>query len=343
MNQPPGRTARRRTPLRLLVTAAILLAASAAGAETQVIKVALVTPEGSAWTRLLREMAEEVARKTDGQVRFRIYPGGVSGDELDVLRKMRVNQIQAAGLSGVGLGVILPEIRLLEAPLLFRDVREIDRVREALFKRFAAAFESRGFVLLGFAEAGMVYFFSKNDISTPEGLKSARMWTWKGDPVAQVFLETFGISTYPLHLADVATGLETGMIDAFYSSPLAAIAFQWFTKINYILDHPIANSTGALVIRRQNFEHLAPEHQALLKSVALRYCRKLIDISRRDNAEAIGVMTQAGVRRLVPDEALARQLRQSAEATYRKNVPTLYSEDLLAKVRKIIDTARAGQ
>jgi len=80
----------------------------------------------------------------------------------------------------------------------------------------------RGYVLLGFVEAGFVYFFSKKNMSGHDGLKNIRMWLWKSDTVAKTTLETFGIKTYPLHLADVNTGLETGMIDSFYSPPLAA-------------------------------------------------------------------------------------------------------------------------
>jgi TRAP-type C4-dicarboxylate transport system substrate-binding protein len=288
-------------------------------------------------------MAAEVGEKSEEQVRFKIYPGGISGDELDVLRKMRVNRIQAAGLSGVGLGIILPKIRILEAPLLYKDNIELDRVKEELFPEFAADFEERGFVLLGFAEAGAVYFFSKQDLSAPGALKRAKMWAWKGDPVAQVFLETFGIKTYPLHLADVSTGLETGMIDAFYSPPLAAIAFQWHTKISYLLDYPMANSTGALVIRKQAFDRLSPENQALLKTAAAKYCRQLVDISRRENADAIRVMKEAGIRMTSPGEEQVRSFAASAEETYRKNIPGLYSEELLSRVKTILNAQRSGQ
>jgi len=111
--------------------------------ETEIIKVASVMPEGSPWTNILREMAGCVERDTKGEVRLRIYAGGVSGDESDVIRKMRVNRIQAAGFSGVGLGVIQPEIRILEAPMMFRNLGEIDAVKEQLYDEFAKGFEKK--------------------------------------------------------------------------------------------------------------------------------------------------------------------------------------------------------
>jgi TRAP-type C4-dicarboxylate transport system substrate-binding protein len=174
-------------------------------------------------------------------------------------------------------------------------------------------------------------------------LKAVKMWTWLGDPVAAFFLDTFGINTVPLHIADVNTGLETGMINAFYAPPLAAIAFQWYTKIAYFLDYPMVNSTGALLIRKQTFERLSPREQAALKSSAAKYCRKLVEISRRQNGEALQVMTDAGIVRLAPSTDQISAFRQNAEKTYIKNIPSLYSQELLNRVRATLAAYRSGK
>jgi len=216
----------RRVCIALLVVTLIVTGSTPVFAKATTIKVALVTPDGSTWTNTIRDMAAELKKKSNGAVKLKIYPGGIKGDEMDVLRQMRANRLHASGFSGVGMGIILPQIRILEAPLLFKNYAEIDHVKTRLFDQFAAEFEKKGYVLLGFAEAGFVYFYSKKSLQGPEALKSVKMWAWKGDPVAETFLKTFGIRTYPLHLADVNTGLETGMIDSFYSTPLVAVAFQ---------------------------------------------------------------------------------------------------------------------
>ena len=255
----------------VMALALCLLTAGAAAARQTVIKVALVTPEGSTWTNTLHEMAADLDKQTAGEVRLKIYAGGVSGDELDVLRKMRANRIHAAGFSGVGLGVVLPKIRILEAPLLFKNEAEIDFVKERLYDDLAGDFEKKGYVLLGFAEAGFVYFYSKASLVGTEAMRRLKMWAWKGDPVAQTFLETFGIKTYPLHLADVNTGLETGMIDSFYSPPLASVAFQWYSRIQYMLDYPMVNSTGAFLMNKRIFNRLSKKNQTILKTLSRQY------------------------------------------------------------------------
>jgi len=329
--------------MRRAVTAmaVLLVTILSAGVRAAEIKTALVTPEGSTWTNILVEMATEVEKKTNGQVRFKIYAGGVSGDEMDVLRKMRVNRIHAAGFSGVGLGLLVPAVRILEAPLLFKAYEEIDWVKEHLFDEFSARFAEQGYVLLGFAEAGFVYFFSKNDISDPGGLRKVKMWAWKGDPVAETFLKTFGIPTYPLHVADVNTGLETGMIDSFYSPPLAAIAFQWYAGIRYMLDYPMVNSTGAFVVKKRIFDDLSREHQQILKSEARKYCRELVRITRNDNEEARQVLKESGIRFLSPSAAQIASFEENARITHRKNMPELYSKELYDTVQQLLKTYRA--
>lgn len=308
-----------------------------------IIKIATVTPEGSTWTTILHQFAADVKQQTGNTVDFTIYAGGVSGDETDVLRKMRVNRIHAAGFSGVGLGILLPEIRILEAPLLFKDADELDHVKAALFGDFAAGFEKKGYVLLGFVEAGFVYFFAKSDLSGENALGSVKMWSWKGDPMAQIFLETFGIRTTPLNVTDVNTGLETGMIDAFYSPPLAAVAFQWYTRIRYMLAYPMVNSTGALLMNKRTFDQLSPAHREIVRERAGHYCRELVRLTRRDNAEAIAVLQASGIETVAPTESQIAAFADSAAKTHERCIPDLYPRALYDRVQQMLQAYRAGK
>ena len=315
------------------------VAAPSLNAET-VIKIAVVTPEGSTWTETLRQMSREIRTKTNGQVVFRIYPGGVSGDELDVLRKMRANRIHGAGLSGVGVGVILPHFRILEAPLLCKSYEEVDYLRDRLFDDFKSDLMKKGFVLLGFAEGGFVRLFSKAPIATIRELQAAKMWIWKGDAVAESFLAALGVAAYPLHLADVHTGLETGMIDAFYSPALGAVAFQWYPKIRYMLDYPIVVSTGAFVLNKSVFKRLSKTHQTLLTGTARRYAKQLIDLTRRDNQQALEVLKGAGVEFLNPSADQITLFHQKARESYKRGSSRVYSPELLTRVQGLLKAYR---
>jgi TRAP-type C4-dicarboxylate transport system substrate-binding protein len=310
---------------------------------TTTVKVAIVMPEGSAWTNSLRSMASEIEKQTAEEIKFKIYAGGVSGDEVDVIRKMQVNRIHAAGFSGVGLGILLPKIRILEAPLLFRNYEEIDLVKAKLFNEFSEDFAKKGYVLLGFVEAGFVYFFSKKTMSGSDGLKKIKMWVWKSDSVAKTSLEAFGIKTYPLHIADVNTGLETGMIDSFYSPPLAAIVFQWFSKIQYFLDYPMVNSTGALLIKKSVFDKLSNQNQKIFRITAKKYCRELVEITRKENQKALAVLKKESITFEQPTQKQIASFYQDARGIYKKSIPQLYSKDLFQRTQDILKTFRNTQ
>ncbi|BBO73652.1 C4-dicarboxylate ABC transporter [Desulfosarcina widdelii] len=307
------------------------------------IKIAVVMPEGSTWTNTLHDFADAVAKETKGEVAVKIYAGGVSGDEVDVLRKMRVNRLHAGGFSGVGLGMVLPEIRVLEAPLLFDSYEEVDYVKERMFDDFAARFEEKGYVLLGFAEAGFVYLFSQRPLSSVADLKQTKMWVWKGDRVAENFLEAFGVQGYPLQLADVNTGLDTRMIDSFYSPPLAAVAFQWYARVRYLLDFPMVNSTGALLMTKSAFYRLKPENREIVSRLVKQYSAELVRLTRRDNDEAMQVIQEAGIERIAPTSEQIASFQRSAQKNYEMSVPSLYSQELLDRIRGLIAEYRAGK
>lgn len=334
--------------LTLLLLAAAFAAMSTgavlppAWAGPTIIKTAVVTPEGSAWVKVLRQMAGEVKDRTRGAVDFAIYAGGVSGDEADVLRKMQVNRIHAAGLSGVGLGIILPAVRVLEAPLLFKNDEEVDAVREKIFDYFAAAFLKKGYVLLGFTEGGWVYLFSQLDLSREENFKSAKMWVWEGDQVAETLLRNFGVRTTPLHIAEVNTGLETHMIDSFYAPPLAAVAFQWHSRVQYLLDYPLVDSTAGLLMTRRAFEALSEEHQAVLKTAARKYCRQLVTLTREENRDALKVLERQGIAFVRPGEKQLNGFQADARKTYAQSIPDLYPQDLFDRIRSILGQLRAS-
>jgi TRAP-type C4-dicarboxylate transport system substrate-binding protein len=313
-----------------------------AGAGPIVIKTAVVTPEGSTWVRVLKQMAVDVKTKTNEAVDFTIYAGGVSGDEADVLRKMQVNRIHAAGFSGVGLGLVLPEVRVLEAPLLFRNDAEIDAVRERIFDSLAEAFLMKGYVLLGFTEGGWVYLFSRRNLARDEEFRSAKMWVWKGDQVAETLLHNFGVRTTPLHIAEVNTGLETHMIDSFYSPPLAAIAFQWHARVQYLLDYPLADSTAGLLMTRRAFEALPAGHQAILKQSAREHCRELVALTRAENRDALAALKSQGLIFVQPSRDQLIGFEADAQKTYSQSIPGLYSQTLFDRIQAILKEVRAG-
>lgn len=320
----------------------LLLAAGSAAAEPVVIKFATLAPEGSTWMTVMTELDRELQSKTAGQVKFKMYPGGVSGDEKDVVKKVRIGQLHAAGFTGVGLGEIAPEVRVLDAPWLIRDARELDYVYKAFDKRFAAAVDKAGFVLLGWTELGPVLVFSKNPIALPEDMRKAKMWVWEGDPIAQAAYKALGVSPVPLSVVDVLSSLQTGLIDAVYGPPMGVVALQWFSKTKFIYPVPMAYGTGAVLLSKKAFDKIPPEHQKTLLALCAKHLKRLNELSRAENEEALSSLKKQGLTVTAKPSPETLELYEKLGRQARRELAgKLYSAQILDEVEKALAGLRA--
>ncbi|HSH30324.1 MAG TPA: TRAP transporter substrate-binding protein DctP [Thiohalobacter sp.] len=267
---------------------------------------------------LLEDWGREVQQRSEGRLELKFYPGGVQGDEPDVLRKIRYRQLDGAAFTGYGIGHIHSPARVLEFPFLFDSYEEIDHVRAELMPEIEAGFRAGGYELLGWMEVGFVYFFSQHRIEDFEDLQERRIWLWQGDPLGQAMFAAGGLAPVPLSITDVYTSLSTGLIDTVYCTPLAAIALQWHTRLDYMSRLPMANGIGALVVARRFFDPLPPDLQQLLRETGAQASRELIRATRADNATSLEVLREEGMEFVMPPESLDRaallEMRDQAAA-----------------------------
>ena len=259
------------------------------------LKFATLAPTGTTWMNLLQEWADKVKLESNGRLVFKIYPGGVQGDEPDVLKKIRFGQLHGGAFTGYGIGHIYSPTRVLELPFLFKTIEEVDYVRNRLMPEITQGYRDNGYEMLGWMEVGFIYFFSREPINSLQDLKSRRIWNWQGDPIGKAFFDASGLSPVPLSIIDVYTSLSTGLIDTVYAPPLGAIAMQWFTKTKYITNVPMANGIGSLVVSRRFFQDLPQDLQKLLKRTGQETGEKLVAATRIDNIDALKILKDRGM------------------------------------------------
>ncbi len=307
----------------------------------KLIRFATLAPEGSAWMETMHTLDKEIREKSGEEVGFKFYPNMSMGDEKDVIRKMRLGQINGAGFTGFGLGEILPEVRILELPYLFDNEKELDYVTERLTDDFAVKFAERGFILLGWADVGWIYFLSQSPVAEPKDLEGLRTWMWEGDPLARAYFAELGQSPVPLPITDVHLSLQTGLINAVYCSPLAALLLQWFTKVIYISDIPFTNSIGAVLLDKKTFDALSSNTQSMLIETSRRHLRELIIKSRKDNREAYQQLLKEGLTIVNSTDEQRDKIRNLSRRVHERLVGELYSQELLSKLYNILTEYRS--
>ncbi len=328
----------RRKPLAII--AALLVSFCAASAQQYTIKFATLAPDGSTWLNIMREFDKSVREQSGGRLGFKLYAGGVAGDEKDVIRKIRLGQYHAGGFTGVGLGEIAKEVRIMDAPFLFKSSDEADFISQKFDARFRKAFEDGGFVLLGWAEVGFVYVYSDRPVSSPEDLRNTKMWMWEGDPIAQAAFQAIGISPIQLSITDVMTSLQTGMVNTVYSSPMALIALSWFTRVKYMMGEPLAISNGAVVVSKKTFDGLPKDLQDVLLANGKKYFRELTLASRKENIDAVGTLKKRGIQVIEPSKSVAAQFETAGGKARRLLVGKLFAQQFLDEVEGALATYR---
>ncbi len=303
---------------------ALLIVGPGAAAQTK-IKLATLAPDGSPWHRQLQSMGQAWQQRTDGRVRLVIYPGGVAGDDPDMVRKLRIGQIQAAALTVTGLADIDPAFNVFSIPLFFDSFEEFVYVRARLTPELSRRLEAKGFVLLHWGHGGWVHFFSKQPVRTVDELRRVKIFTWAGDNTMSEIYKANGFQPVPLAATDILTGLQTGLIDALPSTPLAALSLQWFRQTPYMLDAPIAPLIGATVMSQRAWNKLSETDRRQLLEAA-RESEPLLDaeIPKKDS-QAVEEMQRRGLTVLEPaggEEAAAWSRVAAAFAEAMRNAPT---------------------
>lgn len=304
-----------------------------------VIKMATLAPEGTEWHGLLVDLGQEWNKATNGEVRLRIYPGGVVGDERDMVRKMRIGQIHGAAITTEGMTEVNQYFTAFNYPLLFQNYDDVDFVRKQLKNELYNESEKNGFKLLTMVDVGWVYWFSTDPVFTPSDLKKTKIWTWAGDYKSVQLYEKNGFQPVPLTTLDILSGLQTGMINSLGLNTMYALAQQIFGIADNMLDMKWGNLTAAIVIDMRTWNKLKHDHQKLISSISKKIGKKFQDKNRYGSDDAVNVMKQYGLKVNKPSsEQLAEwyDLIDEMGESFRGSFITVDAYDRLIEIKKLM-------
>jgi len=309
--------------------------------EAKVIyKMGTLAPEGSSWLETWYKIVKDIEESSNGKISIKTYPGGIMGDEPDMVRKLRLGQLQIGGFTVNGIYATAPEMLVLELPFLFEDYDEIDYVREKMFTKFKKIFEEKGYILLAWLDQGLIKIYTKRATSSFEDLKKQKMWVWAGEPVAIETFKVLGIPTISTPVPEVLSSLQTGLVDAIYTSPLACVALQWYTQINYILDVDMRYEPAVVIENKKAWDETPKEMRGLVEKANEKYIKDFIKQVRREQMVSIKGMLDYGVKiqKLKGEEI--EMIKENSRLAWYNLAGKLYPKELLDEVIRYIDEYR---
>lgn len=337
----------KQTIKKVIFVLCLLISVQAVAKEQYILKFATLMPADTSWMKIIDAWAAEVEKESNGRLKFKMYPGGVMGDEPDVLKRMRLRKggLDGGAFTGYGIGRMFSPARVLEMPFLFKNTDESDYVRAQIMPDIEKGFRDSGYELLGWMEVGFIHFFSKHPIHSLDDVRKRRIWLWQGDPLGEAFFKAAKISPIPLSIMDVYPQLQTkhGSIDTVYISPYGAIALQWYTKIKYATNISVTNGIGAIVVSNRFFRKLPEDLQLILKRTGDRAGKLLIKTARKDNKKSLEILKESGIQFMWSWDEINQEelfdLRDEAAAHLEKirYIPKHYFE----RTRKLLELYRS--
>lgn len=278
--------------------ASLSLAAGAAGPAygqaggPVIVKLGTKAPSGSPWHKLLQEASQKIKELSGGQVQFKIFAAGTMGDEGDMVKKMRIGQLQAAGISTVGLHDITPEPQALDIPFLVKNAEERDKLLVKYGPTLDQVLAKKGFVVLSWSDIGFTYFFSAKSLPNISEARQAKLFCWDGDLAAKDAWIAGGFKKIVvLSSNDILPSLTTGMIDTVVYTPALMLGIQAYTKAPYMVDLPYSTLTGATIIDAKTWEKIQPDWRAKIKAIFEDLGKRSTEEARKLDREALNIMS----------------------------------------------------
>jgi TRAP-type transport system periplasmic protein len=282
----------------------IVMVAPVASAATY--KIATISPDGLSWMKKLRAGVKEIEQKTGGRVKFKIYPGGVQGDDKTVLRKMRIGQLHGGAVAAGSLTRFYPDLQIYNLPLQFKSSAEVDHIRSKMDRMISSGLEEAGIVTFAFSETGFAYLLSKTPVRTVADLRKLKAWIPDGDPIAAELVQSFDVSPIPLNITDVLAALQTGLINAVVAPPSVVLALQWHNHVSYMTDLPLLYIYSMLAMDKKAYGRIDAKDQIMVREVMDRLFQEIEADTRVDNAKALAALGKIGIESIdVPSDSMA--------------------------------------
>ncbi|UCD85836.1 MAG: TRAP transporter substrate-binding protein DctP [Deltaproteobacteria bacterium] len=318
--------------------------------ETLYLKIGTLAPEGTAWLEVPRKVLNPHLKKVSGgKVVIKLYTGGVMGEDVDIIRKMDLGQLDGCGCTALGVFKASPEIAIFTLPLLFRNYDEVDHILKKFRKEIDAGFEKKGYVLASLIDTGWFYLWMKNEAATLEEIRNQKMMTWFG-AVETTTYDELGIRPTPISVPEVVTSLNTGLVNATYGPAAWILGTQAYTNLNYFITQPLFYSPAAIFIsekiqvkyRGEYSDILVDNFRELLIYEMLTIERTWIDDYLRPyENKCIEAFKKYGIKPITLGEKDMETFEAASKKVWEKLTDKIYTKDFLDRVLKELESYRS--
>jgi TRAP-type C4-dicarboxylate transport system substrate-binding protein len=314
----------------------MLLLCTASLRAVTVIKIGSIAPSRSPWDKALNEVAADWEKLSNGAIQVKIYAGGITGTELDMIRKMRLGTLNGAVLTNMGMTKINRDLFVLSAPFLTDSEQEFQYLFDQLKPVFQKQIEEKGFKVLLWTQAGWTYFFTKGKVAYPEDMKKYKISFTTDEPEMEQAWKKMGYQVVPGESKDLMMSLQSGMVDATYLPPILAGSGQYFALVPHMLDLRMAPLIGGFVLTTKVWESIPEQyHEPMIQSI-LKAAESLHQSTKELEKDALKAMQEHGLIINNPPADAMTRFREAASKGMDELTEKAFSKEIYDQVLSIL-------
>jgi len=234
------------------------------------LKMAEVHPAGYPTVVAMENLGKKLEDATDGELKYRMFSGGVLGSEKEVVEQLQIGAVQMTRVSLGTLGPVVSDVNAFNMPFVFRDHEHMRKVidgeigQELLDRITDSEFNMVG---LAWMDGGVRNIYTKEPVRSIEDLKGMKIRVI-GNPLFIDTLNAMGAQGVAMDTAEIFSALQTGVVDGAENNPPTLLEHNHYRTAKHytltghlILPEPIVMSKTA-------WNKLTPEQQELVKTYA---------------------------------------------------------------------------
>jgi TRAP-type C4-dicarboxylate transport system substrate-binding protein len=307
-----------------------------------VLRFGTVAPDGSPWAREVRSFGQEIESATGGQLRIKVYFNAITGDEVEMLDRLRRGQLDGAISGQMLCEGLAPSLRVSRLPGVFQGRDEAEAVLARLRPLFVKEAHQQGYTILDIVGLGPSIFLTREPVRSLTELRRVKLWRWAADEVGIAASRATGLTVQPMSLYEAAGAYDRRDIDGFLTIPSAAVAFQWSAQAHYLVDLRTDYLFGCLVVADRVLLGLPIGQQRAVRDASARLRERAGDVGRRiDEVLLGGLLEKQGVKALRVSDAFRAEYFEAARLAREKVAQSFVARDLLEQVQVMLADYRA--
>jgi TRAP-type C4-dicarboxylate transport system substrate-binding protein len=334
---------------RLVVSALVVgsLAMARAGSADEAkhkFRISTVAPDGTSWAKAFQIFERDVVKDTKGAVEPKIYLGGIAGTEDQVYKLLQSNKLDGAVSGGPICRMVMPSMKIFDVIGLFQNQGEAIHVLSELRPILEKEAHDAGYALIATGSVGPFILFSREPIASMADLQKTQMWSWDLNEIFAKEATDMKLSIVGTPLLDAQKAYESKKTNGFVTTPVAALAYQWYVGTKYITDLPSGYLMGCFLIRESSLDALSSEQQASLRKAGSKLGVKIDSDNGRLDKKLLGdtgMFAKSGIKFVPVTKKFRADFFEAARLARQHLDTSVVPREILDKATQILADYRA--